>query len=524
MPINMVINSVTPRGARPGVDVTVLGAEFGATAGQVVFDPLGETGPPTPATIVSWAPNQIVFTVPASLAAENRFLTVNIVKDGNADAVQTPFWVPTSDVGSFAELVSTAAEPFPVNVPGQSIGFLVSGQPAQAFSFAAVAATVTGAAPTLPPNNGDTLTLTFDGGAPQVVTFAGTEATVADVVNAINTQIGTVVADDNGGAVRLTSPKPGSASTIQIDPSAGQVALALPVGTVASLGPNDVADITAVTLGEALTKFAGLGGAVAQDNGDGRVRIQHALTGVASTLQLDSTLAGANPDIYAAFNFPATLFVGTDPPLLLPGLDYQYPSFEAGDDENTDDPRTVTAADLNRVLDRLLALGGALPGSPGPIGPKGDQGIQGEPGAPGSVQIFGVPGPQGDPGPPGDVTQIIGVPGPPGPPGPAGGPQGPQGIPGIQGPAGVPGPIGSSGFRGAILPVTVAGQTAFTLPGPDYPLAADRVFLVIRSATYMPGLGFFTVTGVNNEDITWLNAFPLSTQDVVFAAWFTTPP
>jgi len=45
------------------------------------------------------------------------------------------------------------------------------------------------------------------------------------------------------------------------------------------------------------------------------------------------------------------------------GLDFQYPAFEAGDDQDTDDPTTQTAADFNRVIDRLLAVEAAVGGS-----------------------------------------------------------------------------------------------------------------------------------------------------------------
>jgi hypothetical protein len=520
----MVISEVTPRGARVGENVVITGSGFGGTPGQVVFDPLSEFGPSTAGTIVSWTASQIEVTVPATITAQNQFITMNVVNALGNDAADVPFWMPTTTAGSKAQLISGNAEPFAINVPGQSVGILVAGQPAQAYQFNAVAAVVDGVAPSLPPGNGDTLTLTFDGGAPVVVTFLGTETTIGLVNTAINTQVGATVATDGGGFVRLTSTKPGSSSSVNVAASAGQVALGLPIGTVSSPGPNDVGDITAVTLLEVLAKMSVMGGAVAQDNGDGRVRIENQIAGVAHTIQLDSTLQGANPDIYAAFNFPTTLQVGINPPLMLPGFDYQYPSFEEGPDQNDDNPRTVTAADINKMLDRLLALGGAVPGGQGPVGPVGPQGLQGPAGDPGSVQIFGVPGPEGPAGPAGDVTQIIGVPGPPGPAGPAGGPPGPQGAPGIQGPAGVPGPITPSGYRTAALPIAVSGQTVFTLPGPDYPLASDRVEIGLRGTTYYAGTGFFNVSGANNEQITWTDVFPLSDQDTLVAAWYTTPP
>jgi len=203
-----------------------------------------------------------------------------------------------------------------------------------------------------------------------------------------------------------------------------------------------------------------------------------------------------------------------------PNLDFQLPAFEAGDAQDEDDPLVSSAADFNRLLGISLNDGTGAPGPQGTAGPTGPAGAVGPAGADGSVQIFGVPGPDGPQG----VQGQTGVQGPTGAQGPSGGPPGPQGEAGIQGVIGIPGPITPSGFRGAVLPVTTPGQTAFVLPGPDYPLAVDRVLLHLRGATYMPTTGFFSVSGTNNESILWLNAFPLALGDVLFASWYAANP
>jgi hypothetical protein len=89
-------------------------------------------------------------------------------------------------------------------------------------------------------------------------------------------------------------------------------------------------------------------------------------------------------------------------PFTTPGpgdtLDYQYPKFEAGSPtESADDPFVFQAADFNRSLDRVKALGGAIPGPPGNPGAPG-VGSPGPPGSPGSITVIGVPGPPGTAG------------------------------------------------------------------------------------------------------------------------------
>lgn len=525
----MSVTSITPLGGREGTVVTVVGSGFGVATGTVVFDPLDEN---VAASVQSWAPNQVAFVIP-TMPSVNRFVQVTITVNGGGDSITILVWLPDAssppapiEPAEPAVLVSGNQEPFPVDTPGETLGLIVDGGATQLLAFDATSAVLVGAAPTLPPPNAD-LVIGVNGAMTQAVTFTGLENTLTAVIDAINLQTNGLTADDDGGGnLRITSDRAGSSSSVDIDAlsDAGVLtALGLSVGSTPSPGPNDVANINAVTLAEALTEAAtDWSGVNLSDDGNGALQIENQTPGRLFTLEIDPALAGANPDIYAAFNFPTGEQEGADEVAGFPtGLGYQLPGAEEGSPiQDLDDPRISQAADFNRLLDRVLSLGGVIQGPQGIQGPAGPEGPEGPEGAAGSIQVVGVPGPQGPPGPAGDVTQIIGVPGPAGPPGPAGGPQGPQGIPGIQGPAGVPGPIGSSGFRGVPIDVTTAGQTVFNIPGPEFPLAADRVFIGLRGATYYPGTNFFTVSGPDNEIITWLNAFPLSTNDRLFVAYF----
>jgi len=86
------ITAVSPRGARPGVDITIDGGEFGATQGTVAFDPLGEN---LQGAIISWGPSQVVVTVPA-LVQGDRFVDLLLTIDGGGDLATAKFWIPNT--------------------------------------------------------------------------------------------------------------------------------------------------------------------------------------------------------------------------------------------------------------------------------------------------------------------------------------------------------------------------------------------------------------------------------------------
>lgn len=87
---------IAPRGGPPGTQVRVPGSGFGSGVGfpaaQIRVDPLGED---ILATIVSWAPNLVVFSVP-TLSSLNRIVKVTIEVAGGADSYTFPLWLPNA--------------------------------------------------------------------------------------------------------------------------------------------------------------------------------------------------------------------------------------------------------------------------------------------------------------------------------------------------------------------------------------------------------------------------------------------
>lgn len=95
MPLTaVVIDSVAPRGGAPATDVTVTGSGFGVATGTVRLDPLVNN---ISAAVVSWADDEVVFTVPALPGGLlNRHLTVALARGDGADGGSFPFWIPAA--------------------------------------------------------------------------------------------------------------------------------------------------------------------------------------------------------------------------------------------------------------------------------------------------------------------------------------------------------------------------------------------------------------------------------------------
>lgn len=87
------------------------------------------------------------------------------------------------------------------------------------------------------------------------------------------------------------------------------------------------------------------------------------------------------------------------------------------------------------------------------------------------------------------------------------GPLGNTGIIGVTGPTGVTGPSGGTGLI-PHTPVIVDNQTLITLPAS--PIDPALVYMVINTLAYYSPT-HFTIGGVGNQTITWLNAFSLRT-------------
>lgn len=118
--------------------------------------------------------------------------------------------------------------------------------------FDAVQASAVGTAPPTLPMANELLRISVNGGADVDIQF-GTEGTLAAVINTINSKLTGAYALDSGGNLVIESTLYGSNSVIDVTAhpvSDANAKLNLPTGPQASPGPNDVADISAVTQAE----------------------------------------------------------------------------------------------------------------------------------------------------------------------------------------------------------------------------------------------------------------------------------
>lgn len=118
----------------------------------------------------------------------------------------------------------------------------------------------------------------------------------------------------------------------------------------------------------------------------------------------------------------------------------------------------------------------------------------------------------------GTTSGYIVVAGPIGPAGPTGltGPAGAPGADGIIGVDGAPGPAGPT-YTQEQLTISSNGQTVFTI-SQDVQLPL-RAFASTNSGIYLPTI-HFTLGGAGNRTFTWLNLFPLDTQDELVVFYF----
>ena len=211
-----------------------------------------------------------------------RFWAARAVGAGAAKANGT---LTAYGVGPVAgSVLSGNSAPFDLE-PGQDIRILFDALPLTTVTFAATRATRPGGAPTLPPAASSTLLLRIDGGSVQTVTFAGTEATIADVALAINAQITDGFAAVNGANVDISSDTRGTGSSVQITGGTALVAIGHTVGT--TTGTGDVANIDAVTVAEAVAKINPVIAGIGTASPDGtKLRLTSDTTGAASSVQV----------------------------------------------------------------------------------------------------------------------------------------------------------------------------------------------------------------------------------------------
>lgn len=182
------------------------------------------------------------------------------------------------------------AGPFPANLePGNNLDFDIDGFSGTAV-FNGVASTIlSGAAEPYAPVGGETLTLYIDG-VSHLITLLNTDTTAALVATNINTVVGSAVAADDGGQVRITSPTRGTDSSIQVEEGSGANAI-LQFSTSLILGSGNVGNIDAVELTEAIDIIQNAAASNGIIFGNTELNIQSATYGSASYVEILNTSA-----------------------------------------------------------------------------------------------------------------------------------------------------------------------------------------------------------------------------------------
>jgi len=152
--------------------------------------------------------------------------------------------------------------------------------------------------------NGNNITVQFDGGAVQTVTFSGVTTTLVSVINQINAQIYGGFVVDQGGQVRVTSDTKGTNSTVLC----GVGTSGLTFGS-ATAGTGDVADILSVTAAEIETVVeADVAGTVVTEEAGGFIKLATTDTGSTAYIQVDA----AGSTVEAVLGLATTEFQGSD--------------------------------------------------------------------------------------------------------------------------------------------------------------------------------------------------------------------
>ncbi len=241
---------------------------------------------------------------------------VRFIGAGSATAART---VSTPGAPTAGAIKSNAGT-FPLEgaVDGDTLSAAVDGGGIVTATIEATPATKTGAAATYAAvAASSTLSVTIDGvPGVQIIVFDGTEASQAAWHAQINGQLrgGRVV--NAGGQTEFITDRSGSsaAGAINVTGSSAGVltSLGMTTGAFANAGPNNVADLDAITAAEMDTILeAALVGASVTINTDGSITILSDTTGAASSIDLSGSLvakiAGFDTDTHVGTtNTPAS--------------------------------------------------------------------------------------------------------------------------------------------------------------------------------------------------------------------------
>jgi phage tail sheath gpL-like len=193
--------------------------------------------------------------------------------------------------GDVGGSITSAAGPWALSA-GDTLVVAFNAGGNQTFTIAATAAIVTGAGATYNAvTAGHTLTLTILG-TQYVVTFAGTENTQALYHAVIQAVVnGVAIVTNAGGQTRITTARKGSSAVASVAAGDADVltSLGLSVGAFTNAGPNNVADLAAVTAAEWVTIMAAITNGTAEATSLGALKLMSATTGSGGTVQVQAS-------------------------------------------------------------------------------------------------------------------------------------------------------------------------------------------------------------------------------------------
>lgn len=192
---------------------------------------------------------------------------------------------------------------------GQTLTIAVDGGGAGTATFDAAAATHVGSGGTFATMASETMEIQLEGGPVQLITF-GTESTIEEAVNLINTQLSGGFAAVNAGQVDITSDVRGTSSRVRTTNVAAGITTKLGIANSGDdSGSGDVANIDAVTHAEAK--------AVIEADVTGLTYTPSTGSGTPATLTSNTTGASSSIEVtggtaQTAFGLPGGVNSGSD--------------------------------------------------------------------------------------------------------------------------------------------------------------------------------------------------------------------
>lgn len=209
-----------------------------------------------------------------------------------SSAAATKTLLTDAAVATSGEVTSANAGPYDLE-PSQTLVIKIDGGGDQTFTFTATAAARTCAnAGPYDLANGDTLTVAIDGGSVQTITFLASAVanidavTAAEAVAIINAALVGASASVDTGAIKITSDRRGTGSSVNVTGGAANVAFGFTTGALA--GTGNVSNIDAVTASEVEALIDATITGATSNVASGAVRVVSSTTGASSSVQVTS--------------------------------------------------------------------------------------------------------------------------------------------------------------------------------------------------------------------------------------------